>query len=179
MRCSTTHISPTSPRHQAHLYRAAPSMNALCATTSSASIVQGKKLALKALTSRAELKRAVYHQSNANALRNGNMGGAVVVNHQSNASGLRLRSRNMGGAVVVRASFGEGGEGGDVPESATMDYQGALSLLGLTESATSEEMVRAKNKMLKQFQKEEEKLQTVSHATPTGPLLRARVMSKV
>mmetsp|Transcript_15146 Transcript_15146/g.36668 ORF Transcript_15146/g.36668 Transcript_15146/m.36668 type:complete len:281 (+) Transcript_15146:264-1106(+) len=65
--------------------------------------------------------------------------------------GLRGRS-------VVRATFGEG------PESSTMDYQGALKFLGLSESATSEEMVRAKNKMLSKYDDAKEKLETVEAA---------------
>ena len=43
-----------------------------------------------------------------------------------------------------------------------MDYQGALKFLGLNESASSEDMVRAKNQMISRYQEEEEKLKKVS-----------------
>jgi hypothetical protein len=43
-----------------------------------------------------------------------------------------------------------------------MDYQGALKFLGLSESASSDDMVRAKNKMRSRYQDQEEELKTVS-----------------
>jgi hypothetical protein len=71
------------------------------------------------------------------------------------ASGRRL-GKNNGRArmLIVRATDG--------PESSTLDYQGALKFLGLSESASSEDMVRAKNQMLSRYKDEEEKLKTVS-----------------
>ena len=57
--------------------------------------------------------------------------------------------------MVVRATDG--------PESSTsMDYEGALKFLGLSENASSEDMVRAKNQMLARYEDEEEKLKSVS-----------------
>jgi len=55
---------------------------------------------------------------------------------------------------VVRASDGT--------ESSTMDYAGALKFLGLSESASSEDMVRAKNQMIARYENQEDKLQKVS-----------------
>lgn len=56
---------------------------------------------------------------------------------------------------VVRATDG--------PESSTsMDYEGALKFLGLSENASSEDMVRAKNQMLARYEDQEEKLKSVS-----------------
>ena len=45
-----------------------------------------------------------------------------------------------------------------------MDYQGALRFLGLNDSASSEDMVRAKNQMMSRYREEEEKLKKVSHS---------------
>lgn len=54
---------------------------------------------------------------------------------------------------VVRASDGT--------ESSTMDYAGALKFLGLSESASSEDMVKAKNQMISRYENQEDKLQKV------------------
>ena len=67
---------------------------------------------------------------------------------------IRARARRE---VVTRATFG-----GDAPESSTaMDYEGALKFLGLSETYTSEDMVKAKKQMRSRYEDEEEKLQTV------------------
>lgn len=57
---------------------------------------------------------------------------------------------------VVRASDGT--------ESSTMDYAGALKFLGLSESASSEDMVKAKNQMISRYENQEDKLQKVEAA---------------
>jgi len=54
---------------------------------------------------------------------------------------LKKKSLDRGLGCVTRAS-----DGGS-PESTTMDYQGALKFLGLSENASSEDMVKAKNQM--------------------------------
>ena len=70
-------------------------------------------------------------------------------------STFRTSNRKTRSTFVVRASD-------KAPESYTMDYQGALKFLGLNESASSEDMVRAKNQMISRYQEEEEKLKKVS-----------------
>ena len=70
-------------------------------------------------------------------------------------STFRTNNRKTRSTFVVRASD-------KAPESYTMDYQGALKFLGLNESASSEDMVRAKNQMMSRYQEEEEKLKKVS-----------------
>ena len=50
-----------------------------------------------------------------------------------------------------------------------MDYQGALRFLGLNDSASSEDMVRAKNQMMSRYREEEEKLKKVSHSRSSHP----------
>ena len=67
---------------------------------------------------------------------------------------LHSRKNGRGSMFVVRASDGT--------ESSTMDYAGALKFLGLSESASSEDMVRAKNQMIARYENQEDKLQKVS-----------------
>ena len=73
------------------------------------------------------------------------------------AGGRRLGNNTHGGRakkLEVRA--------GENPESSvSMDYKGALKFLGLSENASSEDMVRAKNQMLSRYEDQEEKLKTV------------------
>ena len=76
-------------------------------------------------------------------------------------SGVRWNSRRAS-TLVVRASD-------NAPESSTMDYQGALRFLGLNDSASSEDMVRAKNQMMSRYREEEEKLKKVSHSRSSHP----------
>ena len=65
----------------------------------------------------------------------------------------RKNGRGRGSMFVVRASDGT--------ESSTMDYAGALKFLGLSESASSEDMVKAKNQMISRYENQEDKLQKV------------------
>lgn len=85
------------------------------------------------------------------------------------AAGWNSKSRPSGAGLKKRASANRNGRAKltvratmDGPESSTMDYQGALKFLGLTENASSEDMVRAKNQMLSRYEDQEEKLKTVS-----------------
>jgi len=68
----------------------------------------------------------------------------------------RKNGRGRGSMFVVRASDGT--------ESSTMDYAGALKFLGLSESASSEDMVKAKNQMISRYENQEDKLQKVEAA---------------
>ena len=53
-----------------------------------------------------------------------------------------------------------------------MDYQGALKFLGLSDSASSEDMVRAKNQMMSRYREEEDKLKKVSHVAKRRAMTR-------
>jgi hypothetical protein len=58
-----------------------------------------------------------------------------------------------------------------------MDYQGALKFLGLSDSASSEDMVRAKNQMMSRYREEEDKLKKVSHVAKRRAMMRAELAS--
>ena len=58
-----------------------------------------------------------------------------------------------------------------------MDYQGALKFLGLSDSASSEDMVRAKNQMMSRYREEEDKLKKVSHVAKRRAMTRAELAS--
>jgi hypothetical protein len=57
-----------------------------------------------------------------------------------------------------------------------MDYQGALKFLGLSENASSEDMVKAKNQMTTRYGDQDEKLKMVRH--PSRPRAGCRVFSR-
>ena len=77
----------------------------------------------------------------------------------------RSNNNRKASTLVVRASDG-------APESSTMDYQGALKFLGLSDSASSEDMVRAKNQMMSRYREEEDKLKKVSHVAKRRAMTR-------
>ena len=58
-----------------------------------------------------------------------------------------------------------------------MDYHGALKFLGLSDSASSEDMVRAKNQMMSRYREEEDKLKKVSHVAKRRAMTRAELAS--
>jgi len=71
------------------------------------------------------------------------------------------RSSGRSFVLAVRAN------GSPAPEDntgVTMDSQGALKFLGLRDGSSSEEMVRARNKMLSRFENDDEKRQKVESA---------------
>lgn len=82
----------------------------------------------------------------------------------------RSNNNRKASTLVVRASDG-------APESSTMDYQGALKFLGLSDSASSEDMVRAKNQMMSRYREEEDKLKKVSHVAKRRAMTRAELAS--
>lgn len=74
-----------------------------------------------------------------------------TANFQPRRQGINRRGRAK--TFIVRAM--------DSQESSTMDYEGALKFLGLSENASSEDMVRAKNQMLSRYEDQEDKLKAV------------------
>lgn len=97
--------------------------------------------------------------------------GKLRTSRSARSAQLRRSNNNRkASTLVVRASDG-------APESSTMDYQGALKFLGLSDSASSEDMVRAKNQMMSRYREEEDKLKKVSHVAKRRAMTRAELAS--
>ena len=86
---------------------------------------------------------------------------------RTSVGGAGLKRAVVGGRRLGNNTHGERAKrlevrAGENPESSvSMDYKGALKFLGLSENASSEDMVRAKNQMLSRYEDQEEKLKTV------------------
>lgn len=89
---------------------------------------------------------------------------AQLRRRNSISSACAQRSRSL--SITRRSLILTVKANGSAPENSngTMDSQGALKFLGLRDGASSEEMVRARNKMLSRYENDDEKRQKVEAA---------------